>query len=116
MFENFNKKIKILAEVIAIGGCVLSFLYSMGIYNDKGTVDALCGLCVGILLSFVCSFLLYGFGELISYIRDIRNKIAYNQEPSDSDEEKNDTHNEIESVKKLENKETVDNINDGSNN
>ena len=121
MFENFNKKIKILAEVIAIAGCVLSFLYLISIYINvnntlKTKFDALFYSGFGILASLVSSFTLYGFGELVSSISEIRNRIRLNQMVSDSNERNDSDQNDRKNSNQLNNDKTADNVNDGSNN
>lgn len=120
MFENFNKKIKILAEVIAIAGCVLSFLYSTSVYINVNTLCtklyALFILGLGILASLVSSFTLYGFGELVSSISEIRNRIRLNQMVSDSNERNDSDQNDRKNSNQLNNDKTADNVNDGSNN
>lgn len=124
MFENFNKKIKILAEVIAIAGCVLSFLSSISVYINVNTLCtklyalfyALFILGLGILASLVSSFTLYGFGELVSSISEIRNRIRLNQMISDSNERNDSDQNDRKNSNQLNNDKTADNVNDGSNN
>ena len=69
MFDNIGEKIKILAKVICwvgiiasvVAGCVL-----MGMAGDLGILLLLLIASVGSLLSWVSSFVIYGFGELVS--------------------------------------------------
>ncbi|MBQ7379816.1 MAG: hypothetical protein IJW70_09120 [Clostridia bacterium] len=86
MFDNIGKKIKILAEVLCWVGIVLSVLFGAILIISPaytGEMDLLYrGIFVivfGCLFSWVGSFCLFGFGELIEknsettqYVKEIR--------------------------------------------
>ena len=72
MFENIGGKIKTLATVCTIIGIVVSI--AVGIFYGA-EADFLAGLLIiilGCLSSWIGSFLLYGFGELIENTTEIR--------------------------------------------
>ncbi len=71
MFDNIGEKIKSLAIISTILGCVVSlggaiFCWASGIVFVGFLV-----LIVGCLFSWIGSFLLYGFGELITQTTNI---------------------------------------------
>ena len=71
MFDNIGKKIKTLAIVFTIIGMVVSI--SVGVFSLEANAGA--GLLIiifGCLSSWIGSFLLYGFGELIENTTEIR--------------------------------------------
>lgn len=68
MFNNIGRKIKMLAEVLCWIGIILSV--SIGILSLFGGIVYFLSfgfilLFLGPLLSWIGSFLLYGFGELV---------------------------------------------------
>lgn len=71
MFSNIGKKIKTLAKVICIIGIVISFFFGFWMMNielfdgNKMTVPGLIIILGGSLISWISSFFIYGFGELI---------------------------------------------------
>ena len=78
MFENIGKKCKSLAELLCwigifvsvIGAIVIIFI-GVDENVDELTVFGIVFLIVGPLLSWVSSFFMYGFGELIDKTSDI---------------------------------------------
>lgn len=72
MFDNIGGKIKKVAEVVCWMGiivcCVVGVAFlSLGANGDNG-VQAIIGVAIGVvgsLLSWVSSFVLYGFGQLV---------------------------------------------------
>lgn len=80
MFDNIGKKIKTLAKVLCRVGiiayvivaivmflCVIEYPYAAGLYIGLGVAF----LIGGSLLSWISSFFMYGFGELIDKACDI---------------------------------------------
>ena len=67
MFDNIGAKIKKLAEIITIGGIIVSVLIGTMSGDFRGIVIAL----LGSLGSWISSFVLYGFGELIEKVTAI---------------------------------------------
>ncbi len=74
MYANIGKKIKTLASVIGWVGIALSciaglaiFIYSLGDSETivKGFLIGILIAGIGSLVSWISSFLLYGFGELV---------------------------------------------------
>jgi hypothetical protein len=80
MYRNIGKKIKILAQVIAWIGIISSIIsgfYFWGLSaesRDNGAMLIVAGFATmigGSLLSWISSFVLYGFGELIDKTTEI---------------------------------------------
>ena len=78
MYSNIGGKIKVLAWIIAVLGIIGSFVSGLGVafmcieeleYTAEGMLaGALSGiltLAVGTVISWVGTFILYGFGQLI---------------------------------------------------
>lgn len=76
MFNEIYKKIKMLAKVITIVGviasCILGLFFIVA--DDEFRLVGVLILIGGSLMSWVSSFVLYGFGEVIELLTDIRNK------------------------------------------
>lgn len=126
MFENFNRKMKTLAEVILIGGSVLSILLSIGFFITINAFTkalltnifySLSILVIGMIFSIITSFFIYGFGEIISILREIRiiDGQRINQMILDRYERNKYARNDSKNQNIINNK-TADNVNDGSNN
>ena len=71
MFDNIDQKIKTLAKVITILGCALAILIGINLIAYKNLSTAIAVIAGGCLLSWVGSFVLYGFGEIISKLNAI---------------------------------------------
>lgn len=78
MFDNIGKKIKSLANVLCWVGIVAYviaaiIMISIGVdeYEDGLTIFGVILLFVGPLMSWISSFFMYGFGELIDKACDI---------------------------------------------
>lgn len=67
MFKNIGKKIKTLAQVICWIGIVCSVLSGIGmmVSDSDMIVVGILMIPVGALASWIGSFMLYGFGELV---------------------------------------------------
>ena len=75
MFDFISEKIKTLAKVLTIIGCIISILY--GILSIPSNLIAgvlIAGL--GCLFSWASSFVLYGLGELIELSTHIKQEQA----------------------------------------
>lgn len=66
MFRNIGEKIKILAIVCTVLGCLLSVAIAIVCWCTKNILAGFIVIIGGCLLSWIGTFLLYGFGELIS--------------------------------------------------
>ncbi|MBR3934300.1 MAG: hypothetical protein IKJ68_10400 [Clostridia bacterium] len=64
MFDNIGGKIKILAQVLCWLGVIASVICGFSIMVDSDDVGFLI-VVIGPLVSWVSSFFLYGFGQLI---------------------------------------------------
>ncbi len=65
MFDNIGAKIKGLAIVCTILGCVASLVCSIRCWASEKILIGVVILIGGCVFSWIGSFLLYGFGELI---------------------------------------------------
>lgn len=66
MFDNIGSKIKLLAEAITAIGVVASIISGIAFMNSGSTfVFGLIVAVLGSVLSWICSFIIYGFGQLI---------------------------------------------------
>ena len=83
MFDNIGGKIKTLAKVICWAGIGFSIFFGLLVFigcalSESGFFDVVIGFFLGILLiiigslaSWIGSFFLYGFGELIERTAEI---------------------------------------------
>ena len=88
MFNNIGEKIKTLATIITILGIIASVIsgiafivYSIVEAYDvsrlvAGIILGVLTMVVGSLISWISSFLLYGFGELIENSTILKEKFA----------------------------------------
>ena len=94
MFTNIGQKIKTLASVICWVGIVLSVIafavmLGIGVDYDDGLLIGLsfAALAVGALGSWIGSFFLYGYGELIDRVASIEDKLSGNGKKDDNSKE-----------------------------
>lgn len=83
MFDKIGQKIKGLAKTICIIGIVLSVIAGvamMAVGGGAGVISGLLFIAVGALLSWVSSFVLYGFGEIICKLSEIAENTKKNLE------------------------------------
>lgn len=87
MFDNIGGKIKVLAVVVTIIGCIVSFVFGIILFVEGEVGMGFLVIIMGGLLSWVSSFVLYGFGELIESNQDIQktNKDIYLHLKSNND-------------------------------
>ena len=89
MFENIGGKIKVLAQVVCWIGIVVSVIYGIKIIQTEyATEMKALGFAVAVLgsvLSWIGSFLLYGFGELIEKVTVIAEKMDPKKEGTAND-------------------------------
>ena len=74
MFDNIGGKIKVLAKIICFGGIILSPIIGIIMLASGGDISGGVGLMViigGCLGSWIGSFFVYGFGELIEKTTEI---------------------------------------------
>lgn len=75
MFEDIGNKIKILAKAICIMGVVASSIYGLFIASNNKVSLGIIIIVIGALVSWVGTFALYGFGELIDQTTQINKKL-----------------------------------------
>ena len=76
MFSNIDSKIKVLAIVCSLLGMIESIVSGVLVIVYSAAWIGVIIILLGCLLSWVGSFTLFGFGELISYNIEIKNKIS----------------------------------------
>lgn len=107
MFQNIGKKIKTLAVVvcwIGIAGSVIGGIVMCAVGADSSGGDLLIGLglpliFLGPLFSWIGSFVLYGYGDMITRVRRIERKL-YGQE--NEEEEKSNSAGKDDRLAKLQ--------------
>ncbi|MBO4692915.1 MAG: magnesium transporter [Clostridia bacterium] len=79
MFSNIGKKIKKLATVLCWLGIIISIVCGIVAWvaadDEIGALIFLVVAVAGSLLSWISSFVLYGFGELIDKVTDIEYRL-----------------------------------------
>ena len=85
MFNNIGKKIKTVAQLVTYIGITLFIIIGIvvaafGLENDDplGIVWCIIIILIGGLISWLMSFILYGFGELIDKTTDIAKAVCGN--------------------------------------
>ena len=72
MFDQIGQRIKTLAVVITVIGMIVSVIAGCDyIFNKSRRIYGLIIIVGGIIASWVGSFILYGFGEIIDKLCDI---------------------------------------------
>ena len=71
MFENIGNKIKILAIVLAILGIILSIVIGTVIIVQEKFLPGFLFIIIGSLSSWISSFFVFGFGEVIECLQEI---------------------------------------------
>lgn len=73
VFNNISKKIKILSYVCTIVGILCSFIFGFVLLKSKNYMG-IAVIILGSFISWVASFTLYGFGQLIENTDIIANR------------------------------------------
>ena len=78
MFSNIGKKIKELAQVFCWIGIIASLISGIVVISidDDHALAGIMIIVIGALLSWISSFTLYGFGELIDQTQEINKKLS----------------------------------------
>ena len=105
MYENIGGKIKTLAKVICwieiiacvVGGIVLCCIGSQS--YDSVVLSGVALMLLGPLFSWVGSFLLYGYGDMISRVQSIEEKLN-GSDGSNREPEKDSRIAELEDLKR----------------
>ncbi len=80
MFGNIGGKIKALAQVITWIGIIVSILIGIITMSTSGPVGILIAVA-GSLISWISSFILYGFGQLIENSDELVRLLSENKKP-----------------------------------
>jgi len=75
LFSNIGKKIKTLASVVAWLGIILCGVLGFFLTIATGRIEWLLIAAIGALISWISSFVLYGFGQLIENTDEIRKSL-----------------------------------------
>lgn len=117
MFENIGGKIKKLAETLCWIGIIFCIIY--GIINwvlasdargDAATTLIINGFIwaiLGSILSWVGSFCLYGFGEIIDRLKSIDRKLGQAEIYHSPDSSQKGEYNAVENEENRKNKEAT---------
>lgn len=81
MFDNIGGKIKVTAQIVCWVGIIISVILGLISFENGGIIV----IILGSLLSWVGSFALYGFGQLIENT-DILVELKKNENKSGSEE------------------------------
>ena len=65
MYDNIGGKIKTLAMVQCFIGAVISIIIGFVLIMEKAALLGLLVMVMGVVCSWILSFLIYGFGELV---------------------------------------------------
>lgn len=72
MYDNIGNKIKILAKVFFVIGAVASVIGAIYLFIEEAHILLCLAIAIaGSLLSWISTWLLYGFGEIIDKLCDI---------------------------------------------
>lgn len=81
MFDHIGNKIKNLATVICWLGIAASVIAAIAAWSTTGFLRGLIALVAGCLGSWIGSFFMYGFGELVENSTIIREKLTSSAKP-----------------------------------
>ncbi|MBR2466782.1 MAG: hypothetical protein IKB38_07655 [Clostridia bacterium] len=105
MYTEIGKKIKLLAMVTAVVMALISVVGGFSIIAEGYLEDVIAGLLVmlvGVLVAWVSSWVLYGFGELIDKTVSIEERLSIASDKTEQKEKMNTADEEkIEKIKSL---------------
>lgn len=114
MYNSIGKKLKIIAIVVAVIGCIYSLVIGMYIMAQKTLAEAsfIYGsmiIILGGLLSWVISLAIYGFGELFINVEKIANntKIGWKKEIEEQENETSEKIHKILSDQSIKNENEI---------
>jgi len=88
MYKNVGKKIMVLAQVLAwvllIAGIIVGLVYLTNSYSGDDLIGKV-ALAAGVA-SFVSSWFMYGFGQLVNDVNVIKNKSENEKQEQPKDE------------------------------
>lgn len=109
MFDNIDSKIKGLAVLYTIAGIIGSIAGASYYFIHGVALIGFLILIFGILASWIGSFMLYGFGELISKTTKIEENIKKLQSLTPSqNSNQNDKNNDIPGKEETPNTDYID--------
>lgn len=109
MFNNIERKIKGLAFFYTIVGIIGSIIGAIFYWVNSDISTGFLILFFGILASWIGSFMLYGFGELISKTTKIEENIKKLQSLTPSqNSNQNDKNNDIPGKEETPNADYID--------
>ena len=76
MFNNIDKKIKMLTLILFGFSCLLFLILGIVLMTESAAAGILV-IFIGVILSWVSSFFTYGFGELITKVSEIAKNTAH---------------------------------------
>ncbi|GHU74966.1 hypothetical protein FACS1894188_04790 [Clostridia bacterium] len=75
MFKNSEKYLKSASPFLFVAGIIESIFFGYNFFEYDYSVS-IGIIAIGVLLSWVSSLVLYGFGELIEYTKKIQKELA----------------------------------------
>jgi len=75
MFDNIGQKIKGLAVFSTVLGIICSIICGLILLVEQHIFAGIFALIGGIIVSWIASFVLYGFGELITKVADLEENV-----------------------------------------
>lgn len=88
MYKNVGKKIMVLAQVLGwlllIAGIIVGLVYLSNSYSGDDMIGVI-ALATGVV-SFISSWFLYGFGQLVNDVNVIKNKSKNEKQEQPKDE------------------------------
>lgn len=101
MYDNIGRKIKGLAKAVLIIGVIVAIFAGMPFVAQGGNI-ALIGLAIMIIVpifSWIFSWFIYGFGELIDKVCDIEHNTSNGERKSKA--QKDDRPDRIRKIERL---------------
>lgn len=76
LYEKIHEKIKFIAFTVFVLGAIGSVIYAIVLYSDYEEETATAFLFLGPIVSYISSVFIYGFGDLIEKLSEIKASIA----------------------------------------
>ena len=87
MYSNIGNKIKVLAKISFLFNTVLSIFLAFLFFAIEFIVVGTVTLILGPIIAWISSWLLYGFGEIVSLLNSINCKLDNTNKESEISEE-----------------------------
>ena len=111
MFNNIGEKIKGLAKILCWGGIIFSLIFGWVLIFNKIQMLGLLLMIFGPVCSWISSFFMYGFGELITETKNISKHTKFLKPYKTLKQKYTDNKNRIKefiSIEELSNRKTIE--------